>query len=148
MLRATCEMSKIVKSLDIDIYRHISIKIQIGLFVSESDNVYDTVVNQVLTVNQSRLLVTTADTRTLDTWDTQIRHSIKIIQIIFGLARQLTYYNWCNTCNIPASMHIHFITSRQVLYTIGINPNISRQIPQIYPGNYSGGKYTQILYNT
>ena len=27
------------------------------------------------------------------------------------------------------------------LYTIGINPNIYRQIPWIYHGNYSGGNY-------
>ena len=38
-------------------------------------------------------------------------------------------------------MQIYFITSRQVLYTIGINPNIYRQIPQIYHGNYSRGNY-------
>ena len=61
--------------------------------------------------------------------------------IIFGLARQLSLYNWWTTCNITASMQIYFITSRQVLYTIGINPNIYRQIPQIYHGNYSGGNY-------
>ena len=38
-------------------------------------------------------------------------------------------------------MQIYFITSRQLLYTIGINPNIYRQIPWIYHGNYSGGNY-------
>ena len=42
-------------------------------------------------------------------------------------------------------MQIYFITSRQVLYTIGINPNIYRQIPQIYHGNYSGGNYLPTL---
>ena len=60
---------------------------------------------------------------------------------IFGLARQLTHYNWWTTCNITASMQIYFITSRQLLYTIGLNPNIYRQIPWIYHGNYSGGNY-------
>ena len=28
-----------------------------------------------------------------------------------------------------------------LLYTIDMNPNIYRQIPQIYHGNYSGGNY-------